>query len=165
MNYWIIKNGESCGPYSIEQLAQQGLRADTKVWHQGLSQWTPARSVPALRPLLGITASPVAAAQSVVIDTSVPTHLRAAIVTTAIIAVAFFDVFSPLSILASPSFYMMLPLAWLSIRSALRTRRLLQSGDSEAARRRSDRTVTLITLLAVLAVTLFPFHIVAEIFW
>ena len=165
MNYWMIKEGESRGPYSLEQLAQQGLSAETKVWHQGLSQWTPARCVPALQPLLGIrvkTAEPVHTAVS---EASVPTHLRAAVVTTAIIAVAFFDVFSPFNLFASPCFYIMLPFAWLSIRSALRARRLLRSGDSEAARQRSGRTVTLITLLIVVAVTLLPFHIVAEIFW
>lgn len=35
----------------------------------------------------------------------------------------------------------------------------------EAAMKRADRTVLLITINAVVAITLFPFHVVAEIFW
>ena len=44
-------------------------------------------------------------------------------------------------------------------------RRMLRAGNIEAAMKRTDRTVLLITLNAVVAITLFPFHVVAEIFW
>lgn len=43
--------------------------------------------------------------------------------------------------------------------------RMLRAGNIEAAMKRADRTVLLITLNAVVAITLFPFHVVAEIFW
>ena len=94
-----------------------------------------------------------------------PTHLRAAVVTTVIIALSFFNVFAPLSLLCSPFFYMLLPLSWMSIHSAVTARRMLRSGNIEAAMKRTDRTVLLITLNAVVAITLFLFHVVAEIFW
>ena len=45
------------------------------------------------------------------------------------------------------------------IRSTARTAR------PTAAPMFPDRTVLLITLNAVVAITLFPFHVVAEIFW
>ncbi len=73
--------------------------------------------------------------------------------------------FAPLSLLCSPFFYMLLPLSWMSIHSAVTARRMLRSGNIEAAMKRTDRTVLLITLNAVVAITLFPFHVVAEIFW
>lgn len=53
----------------------------------------------------------------------------------------------------------------MSIRSAVTARRMLRAGNIEAAMKRTDRTVLLITLNAVVAITLFPFHVVAEIFW
>ena len=62
-----------------------------------------------------------------------PTHLRAAVVTTVIIALSFFNVFAPLSLLGSPFFYLLLPLSWLSIRSAVTARRMLRAGNIEAA--------------------------------
>lgn len=120
MKYWMIKDGNSEGPFSLEELTAHGLAAETKVWRQGLPQWTEARLVPE---------------------------------------------FAPLSLLYSPFFYLLLPLSWLSIRSAVTARRMLRAGNIEAAMKRADRTVLLITLNAVVAITLFPFHVVAEIFW
>lgn len=49
MKYWTIKNGESVGPYTLEQLKAEGITADTKVWNSEMSQWTPAKDVPELQ--------------------------------------------------------------------------------------------------------------------
>lgn len=164
MKYWMIKDGNSEGPFSLEELTAHGLAAETKVWRQGLSQWTEARHVPEFAQIFGVKVEE----RRRTADDAVrhcPTHLRAAVVTTVIIALSFFNLFAPLSLLGSPFFYLLLPLSWLSIRSAVTARRMLRAGNIEAAERRADRTVLLITLNAVLAITLFPFHVVAEIFW
>ena len=131
---------------------------------QGLPQWTEARLVPEFAQIFGakVVEKHWAADDAV---RHCPTHLRAAVVTTVIIALSFFNVFAPLSLLGSPFFYLLLPLSWLSIRSAVTARRMLRAGNIEAAMKRTDRTVLLITLNAVVAITLFPFHVVAEIFW
>lgn len=167
MKYWMIKDGNSEGPFSLEELTARGLAAETKVWRQGLPQWTEARLVPEFAQIFGVKVKERRRAADDAVR-HCPTHLRAAVVTTVIIALSFFNVFAPLSLLGSPFFYLLLPLSWLSwlsIRSAVTARRMLRAGNIEAAMKRADRTVLLITLNAVVAITLFPFHVVAEIFW
>ena len=159
MKYWMIKDGNSEGPFSLEELTAHGLAAETKVWRQGLPQWTEARLVPEFAQIFGVKVVEEHRAADDAVR-HCPTHLRAAVVTTVIIALSFFNVFAPLSLLYSPFFYLLLPLSWMSIRSAVTARR-----NIEAAMKRADRTVLLITLNAVVAITLFPFHVVAEIFW
>ena len=164
MKYWRIKDGNSEGPFSLEELTARGLAAETKVWRQGLSQWTEAGLVPELAQIFGVNTEE-RRRETVADVCHCHTHLRAAVVTTVIIALSFFNVFAPFSLLYSPFFYMLLPLSWMSIRSAVTARNMLRSGNIEAAVKRADRTVLLITLNAVVAITLFPFHVVAEIFW
>ncbi|MGI6233297.1 MAG: GYF domain-containing protein [Prevotella sp.] len=52
MKYFIIVNDSQMGPFSIEELAQQGLRSDTLVWREGMADWQPAWKIEELRPLL-----------------------------------------------------------------------------------------------------------------
>ena len=160
----MIKDGNSEGPFSLEELTAHGLAAEMKVWRQGLPQWTEARLVPEFAQIFGVKVVEKHRAADDAVR-HCPTYLRAAVVTTVIIALSFFNVFAPLSLLCSPFFYMLLPLSWMSIHSAVTARRMLRSGNIEAAMKRTDRTVLLITLNAVVAITLFPFHVVAEIFW
>ena len=49
MEYWIIKDGESLGPYTLEELQAQDITPKTKVWFKDLEEWTPAADIPALR--------------------------------------------------------------------------------------------------------------------
>lgn len=114
MKYWMIKDGNSEGPFSLEELTAYGLAAETKVWRQGLPQWTEARLVPEFAQIFGVKVVEKHRAADDAVR-HCPTHLRA--------------------------------------------------GNIEAAMKRTDRTVLLITLNAVVAITLFPFHVVAEIFW
>lgn len=109
MKYWMIKDGNSEGPFSLEELTAHGLAAETKVWRQGLSQWTEARHVPEFAQIFGVKVEE----RRRTADDAVrhcPTHLRAAVVTTVIIALSFFNLFAPLSLLGSPFFYLLLPL-------------------------------------------------------
>lgn len=46
--YYIVKNGASAGPYSIEQLRFQSLLPETKVWYEGLPDWVEAKTLPEL---------------------------------------------------------------------------------------------------------------------
>lgn len=52
MNYFILINNVQQGPFTLEELRQRGLTADTLVWAQGMSQWTPAWQVEELRSLV-----------------------------------------------------------------------------------------------------------------
>lgn len=46
--YWIVKNGESVGPFELGQLYDMNVTADTKIWTIGLRVWTPAEELPEL---------------------------------------------------------------------------------------------------------------------
>lgn len=52
MNYYIIDNGQQCGPFSVEQLRMRGITGETQVWCSGMPQWTNAQNVPELRPYI-----------------------------------------------------------------------------------------------------------------
>lgn len=142
MKYWMIKDGNSEGPFSLEELTAHGLAAETKVWRQGLPQWTEARLVPEFAQIFGakVVEKHRAADDAV---RHCPTHLRAAVVTTVIIAFqVVFQCVRAALLLGSPFFYLLLPLSWLSIRSAVTARRMLRAGNIEAAMKRTDRTAS-----------------------
>jgi membrane protease subunit (stomatin/prohibitin family) len=44
----VSRNGQSFGPFSLEQLLQQGLTLDTYVWKAGMAAWAKAAEVPEL---------------------------------------------------------------------------------------------------------------------
>ena len=49
MNYYMAEGDQQRGPFPVEQLAAQGLRPDTLVWHEGMRDWQRADSVLELR--------------------------------------------------------------------------------------------------------------------
>lgn len=53
MNYYMADGNTRRGPFPMEQLTVQGLKADSLVWRDGMADWQPADSVPELRALLG----------------------------------------------------------------------------------------------------------------
>ncbi len=186
--YWIIKDGKACGPMPREAL--NGLAAETKVWRQGLPQWIPAAQLPELADLIArrqqppvlpqppmpeapatepITA-PISEQATEPTIVQVPyvapkTHLTAAIIIAAVIFLLFFFFLSPFDILTSPSFYILLLSSLLSIRSALIARRMWLNQMEDEAKKRNDRTIELIVVNIVLAITLFPFHVVCLLFF
>ena len=52
MEFFIIKNDEQHGPFTIDQLRGMGIDANTPVWHQGLDNWTVAADIDELRDIL-----------------------------------------------------------------------------------------------------------------
>ena len=42
MQYWIIKDGESKGPFTLEELQAMGISQTTKIWCKGMDNWTKA---------------------------------------------------------------------------------------------------------------------------
>ena len=42
MQYWIIKDGESKGPFTLEELQAMGISETTKIWCKGMDNWTRA---------------------------------------------------------------------------------------------------------------------------
>ncbi len=186
--YWIIKDGKACGPMPREAL--NGLAAETKVWRQGLPQWIPAAQLPELADLIARRQQPPVLPQPPMTEAPmtepitaqiseqateptivrVPyvapkTHLTAAIVVAAVIFLLFFFFLSPFDILTSPSFYILLLSSLLSIRSALIARRMWFNQMEDEAKKRNDRTIELIVVNIVLAITLFPFHVVCLLFF
>lgn len=51
MDFWIIIDQRHAGPFTIDQLREQGITPERLVWHDGLTDWTPAREIEALAPL------------------------------------------------------------------------------------------------------------------
>ncbi|MBR5118415.1 MAG: DUF4339 domain-containing protein [Muribaculaceae bacterium] len=52
MEFFIIKNDEQHGPFTIDQLREMGIDANTPVWHKGLDDWTLAAEIDELKDLL-----------------------------------------------------------------------------------------------------------------
>ena len=42
MQYWIIKDGESKSPFTLEELQAMGISQTTKIWCKGMDNWTKA---------------------------------------------------------------------------------------------------------------------------
>ena len=52
MEFHLIRNGKQEGPFSVEELAQQGLNPESQVWAPGMSDWQQAGDVPELTAVL-----------------------------------------------------------------------------------------------------------------
>ena len=50
--WYISQNGQQLGPFALNQLAQQGLTAQTYVWRTGMTGWQPAAEVSELASVL-----------------------------------------------------------------------------------------------------------------
>lgn len=48
MLYFMIINGSQAGPFRIDELIGRGLTPDTYVWHEGMTDWAKARTLPDL---------------------------------------------------------------------------------------------------------------------
>lgn len=45
MNYFVAVNGQSTGPFTLDQLKKQGVTPQTLIWHEGLPGWVAAETV------------------------------------------------------------------------------------------------------------------------
>lgn len=52
MKFFVILNNQQQGPYTIAQLAEMGISAETLVWKEGMKDWQPAWTVSELRYIL-----------------------------------------------------------------------------------------------------------------
>ena len=57
MEFFIIKNDEQHGPFTIDQLREMGIDANTPVWHNDLDNWTLAAHIDELRDMLAYSPS------------------------------------------------------------------------------------------------------------
>ena len=53
--YYIIRNDQPAGPYTIEELAMMGITPDTVVWAEDIVDWIPAYQVSELNSLFAST--------------------------------------------------------------------------------------------------------------
>ena len=53
--YYIIRNDQPAGPYTIEELATMGITPDTMVWAEDIVDWIPAYQVSELNSLFAST--------------------------------------------------------------------------------------------------------------
>lgn len=56
MEYWIIVDRRHAGPYSARELVNAGLKDDTLVWCEGLTEWTPAGRIEELASMMRMRA-------------------------------------------------------------------------------------------------------------
>ena len=52
MEFHLIKNGKQEGPFTVEELAQQGLIPESEVWAPGMADWQQAGDIPELTAVL-----------------------------------------------------------------------------------------------------------------
>ena len=52
MEFHLIRNGKQEGPFSVEELSQQGITPESEVWAQGMADWKQAGDVPELTAVL-----------------------------------------------------------------------------------------------------------------
>ena len=52
MEFHLIRNGKQEGPFTVEDLAQQGITPESEVWAAGMSDWQQAGDVPELTAVL-----------------------------------------------------------------------------------------------------------------
>jgi len=52
MEFYLIKNEKQEGPFTIEELSQQGITPESEVWAQGMADWMQAGDVPELTAVL-----------------------------------------------------------------------------------------------------------------
>jgi hypothetical protein len=50
--YYYNDGKEQHGPFTLEELKQQGIKRDTHVWFEGMSDWLPAKEVPEIAGVL-----------------------------------------------------------------------------------------------------------------
>ena len=56
--YYLHINGEQLGPFALDELGTQQIYADTPVWHDGLNDWLPAKSLTELNSIVLNTPPP-----------------------------------------------------------------------------------------------------------
>ena len=54
--YFYIRNGQKQGPFTLEQMRLQNITPETMVWYPGLEEWTAARHIVELSPVLVVEA-------------------------------------------------------------------------------------------------------------
>lgn len=176
MNYWIIVNNAELGPYTVEQLVEMDIDPLTPVWHEGLSDWLPAREVAAIE-----MARQAAHSVNVVVE---PEAVKACDVTacgeasTAVIAPAC-DIPQGYVVVARdttkcPPDYMVaavitalvcfLPTGILSVIFANKVKKAFKTGDVEKAHRLSERTALFVCLTVTLGLIWWPFSMVLAMF-
>ena len=52
MEFHLIRNGKQEGPFSVEELSQQGITPESEVWAPGMADWMQAGDVPELTAVL-----------------------------------------------------------------------------------------------------------------
>lgn len=57
--YYYSSQGEKKGPFSLEEIKDEGIDKDTLVWFEGLEKWTAAKDLDELVPLLELNPPPI----------------------------------------------------------------------------------------------------------
>jgi len=52
MEYFIFRDGKQVGPISVEKLYDENIDGETLVWNTGMKEWTKAKDVPELAPII-----------------------------------------------------------------------------------------------------------------
>ena len=61
--YFISKNNKKLGPFTIEELQEEGIDMNTLVWKHGMSDWKKANEFEELQDMLSKTPPPIPSKQ------------------------------------------------------------------------------------------------------
>lgn len=53
MKYYIARNNQPVGPFDLSRLRDEGVTADTLLWCQGMTRWTPACEITEVMDAIG----------------------------------------------------------------------------------------------------------------
>lgn len=160
MDYWIIENEEQVGPLSIDALKELGITPSTPVWHDGLTDWLPASSLPELQPLF-VPAHPIVPVQPPVVPQQGYTPAVACVSAS---AVATGDSCPPNYLVWAIIVTVLccLPLGIPAIIYAAKVKSYYRSGNMAMAHKASERAALFVILSFVLGLIAIPFQMVMQ---
>ena len=56
--YFFLKGKDSCGPFTVEQLADKGLISETLIWTEGIENWQKLSNIPELAEVVKLKSVP-----------------------------------------------------------------------------------------------------------
>lgn len=153
MKYWVIIDNEQRGPFTLDELRPLPLRADTPVWHKGMTDWSTVGACPELASLLAAPAGAVMAHTAVTLAVPADEVPPGYVIVTP-------DPKGPSSYLVLSvvmTLFGTILLGLLAIFFAWRVRKHFKEGDTAKAYRASERAALVNIINIVVTLILLPF--------
>ncbi len=146
MKYWAIINNQQVGPMPIDQLLQSGLHPETLVWHEGLTSWQQAITLPELTGYFVYYTNPHSTSpkQQTTAETPPcpPSNLAWGIISTVLCCI---------------------PFGLISIYYAAKVESKYAGGDTEGAKKASESALIWAIVSFVCGLITLPFYIICSL--